>query len=114
MEVLAPPAVWQPAAPAETQVIGAAMAAVGRTRGARAPTVDRAQVVAPGWRARDREAKQDREVERAAAVKRDKLAAVVKGDKLVKRVQAVHRALTALCRCRFGSIGSMSKAAQRR
>ena len=80
MEVQEPPAVWQRAAPVETRVLGAALVAVGRTRGARIPTVAQAQVVAPGWLGRDRVVKRAKEVERAKEAKRAAVA---------KRVPAV-------------------------
>ena len=74
MEVRQQPAAWEPAAPEETPGVGGAMVAVERIRGARVPAVARAQVVALGWLGRDKEVKR---------------AAVVKRAKQVKRVQAV-------------------------
>ena len=87
------------------------VAAVGRTPVARVWTVARAQVVAPGSPGQAREVERDKEAKRAAVVKRVR---EVKPDGEDKRVQAVHRASTARCRCNFGSIGSMSKVEQRR
>jgi hypothetical protein len=107
-EVQRQPAVWESAAPAEARELGAGLVVVGRTRVARIRTVARAQAVARGWLEQAREAKRAGEVKRAKQVKQVKQGQEVKRAKQVKRGQAVHRA-TALCRCRFGSTGSMWK-----
>jgi len=97
MEVQEQPAAWEPAAWVEALAPGAGLvAAVGRTPVAQVWTVARAQVVAPDWLGRDREVKRAKEVRRA----------LVKRAKEDERVQAVHRASTARCRCHFGSTGS--------
>jgi hypothetical protein len=114
-EVQEQPVVWEPAAWVETRVPGAGLvAAVGRTPVARVWTVARAQVGAPDWLGRDREVKPAKAVERAKAVKRAVGKRAVGKRAVGKRVQAVHRVSTALCRCHFGSIGSMSKVERRR
>jgi len=103
-------AVWEPvvsarAARVETRVPAAGTVALGRIPVARVWTVARAPVVPPGWLVRARAVKAVRQVKRVRQAK---------GAKEVEREPPVHRASTAPYRCRFGSIGSMSKVARQR